>query len=508
MADAHLEKFLKLAEASAGSDGFDALRKVALESLKATGFPTMKTEGWRKTDLREALAIDYAPAPDRGKHVPHSWWRKGLDECRLVPCANGRWNPRCSNLNDLPEGVYVYQLSSEDWEADAFGSLADVENPFVALNTASLEDAVVIVVEDGVALDKPLHLYHQRNSESGDIFSNQRVYVQVGKGSSLTLVESFSGCGEGKYMTSAVTEILVGDNANVKHVRIQDEKPDSFHMGSTWVTQGRDSRFESHALNFGSKTARHDIQVNLNGSNAECVVNGLYLGGEDQVLDTHSQIHHREPNCRSNQLYRGILDGTAKGIFNGLVYVHAQAQLTDARQNNSAILMSDDAQIFTEPQLEIYADDSFNGLVYVDDFALKFLPQYPFQYDTWAVDNSVGAADADDDGDGLDNLYEYALGGNPKSSLKPLLPAFIEVTHLFEYSHLLRNDDLNRVCTVETCSNLMTGTWGEAGIVTVTNGTVGAYDDVTHAVPIEEQAFLRIKVETSTSIGHENDGYY
>ena len=189
------------------------------------------------------------------------------------------------------------------------------------------------------------------------VLANQRVLVIAEANSSATIIESFSGAGAEEYLLTAASEFLVDENAQINHVRLQDETKNGFHMGSTWVKVERSGRFTSHALSFGGKTARHDIYSDLAGEGAECTFNGLYLGDGEQLLDTHSVIHHSVPHCASHQLYRGIVDGAATGVFNGMINVHKQAQKTDARQNSSAILLSETAHVFAEPQLEIYADD-------------------------------------------------------------------------------------------------------------------------------------------------------
>jgi hypothetical protein len=195
---------------------------------------------------------------------------------------------------------------------------------------------------------------------------------------------------------------------------------------------------------------------------------------------------------------------TASLTFDGNTLNVSTSSSTDGWKTKRTGFNSGDA---TEVQIDLYADGTFNGPVYMDDFSLALLEQ-AFSYDRWASDNGVGLPNADADDDGLDNLYEYALDGDPNSALKPLVPASIQTTNLFEYAHLLRNDDLSLICTTEVSTNLINGTWTDAGIVTVTNGSAGAYDDITHTLPVEEQAFLRLTIETQTSTNYVNDGYY
>jgi hypothetical protein len=238
----------------------------------------------------------------------------------------------------------------------------------------------------------------------------------------------------------------------------------------------------------------------------------LKLESSDGAITVTSQLISVQPNTdyifTHSENYSTGSTGTvtARLSFEGVTLKISTGSSTDGWETKWTWFNSGAA---TEVQLDIYADESFNGPTYVDDFALTFLPEHPFRYDIWAAENGVGAADADDDEDGLDNLYEYALAGDPGSALEPLVPLAITTTNQFEYAHQLRNDDLNLVSTVEASTNLVNGVWTNAGIVTVTNGSGGTYDDVTHSISIEApQAFLRLKVETLTSTVHANNGYY
>jgi len=236
----------------------------------------------------------------------------------------------------------------------------------------------------------------------------------------------------------------------------------------------------------------------------------LKLESSDGTIAATSQIVSVEPNTdyifTHSVNYSAGSSGTvtARLTFDGNTLNVSTRSSTDGWKTKRTGFNSGSA---TEVQIDIYADGAFNGPAYVDDLSLA-VPEQAFQYNRWATDQGAGSADADDDGDGLDNLYEYALDGNPGSALVPLIPVSIQTTNRFEYSHHQRNDDLSLVYTVEFCTNLVNGAWTDARMVTVTNGSAGMYDDVTHTIPIEGQAFLRLTVETQTSTNYVNDGYY
>jgi len=185
----------------------------------------------------------------------------------------------------------------------------------------------------------------------------RRVLVVVGRNSQATIVERYSGPAGATYFTSAVSEIILDEGAIIDHYKVQQEGDGAFHVATTQVRMGRSSKFSSHNLTFGGKLTRNDVNAFLAGEGCECTLNGLYLGGGGQLIDNHTRIDHAMPHCASHELYKGILDGKARGVFAGRIYVHQDAQKTDAKQTNQTLLLSDDAVIDTKPQLEIFADD-------------------------------------------------------------------------------------------------------------------------------------------------------
>jgi Fe-S cluster assembly protein SufD len=205
---------------------------------------------------------------------------------------------------------------------------------------------------------EPIHLLavSAAVTDGRPAMTSPRVVLRVGEHAQVSVVESYASLG-GTTFTNAVSDITVGADAIVRHVKVQREAPTAFHIASTFVDAGRSGTFTSQALTFGGRITRNDIAVELAGEGAECTLNGLYLADGDALVDTHTTIDHASPHCPSHEVYKGILAGRARAVFNGKIIVRPDAQKTDAKQTNKALLLTDEAQINTKPQLEIFADD-------------------------------------------------------------------------------------------------------------------------------------------------------
>jgi Fe-S cluster assembly protein SufD len=184
-----------------------------------------------------------------------------------------------------------------------------------------------------------------------------RNLILVGKGSHVSIVERYAGLGRNSYLTNAVTEIVVGENSVIEHDKLQDESEKAFHVSSIHVHQHANSNFTSNSISLGGELVRNNVTVVLDAEGCESTLNGLSLATGNQHVDNHTTIDHAKPHCLSHELYKSILDGKAKGVFNGKIFVRRDAQKTDAKQTNKTLLLSNDATIDTKPQLEIFADD-------------------------------------------------------------------------------------------------------------------------------------------------------
>ncbi len=236
------------------------------------------------------------------------------------------------------------------------GLIVGAGGGFTALNTAFVEDGAAIVLPDGITVSEPIVILYANGGDKAPI-ANLRSLISVGRNSSATVVEIFTGAANQRYFANAVTEVYLNEGAQLTHIRINLEGDQAAHIGNTAISMSRDSVLSAHNITLGGKLSRHDVVAKLCEPGASCTINGIYLGHSDQLLDNHTAIDHAAPHCESHELYKGILGDRARGVFNGKIYVRLDAQKTDAKQTNQVLLLSADARINTKPQLEILADD-------------------------------------------------------------------------------------------------------------------------------------------------------
>jgi Fe-S cluster assembly protein SufD len=208
-------------------------------------------------------------------------------------------------------------------------------------------------------LDQPIHLVFL---ESGDaagspLMLHPRVLISLGENSQASVIETYAGAAKRQYFTNTVTDIELGENAVLDHYKLQYESDAAFHLGATHVRAQRSATYRSHSISLGGALVRNDVIAVLDGEGVECTLNGLYTADAQRLVDNHTTIDHAQPHCASREIYKGILAEHARGVFNGKIIVRPDAQKTDAKQTNRALLLSEDAQINTKPQLEIFAND-------------------------------------------------------------------------------------------------------------------------------------------------------
>jgi Fe-S cluster assembly protein SufD len=294
------------------------IRQRAAERFEARGFPTIRDEEWRFTNVAPiAKANLAAAAPQISGHS----LRAALD---LDP-----------DLIEEHLGRYA----------------SDASNAFVALNTANFEDGAFVHVPRNTVVEEPVWIDFTAIPERA---THPRNLIVVGAGSQIRIVERYSGIG--RYFTNAVTEIVVGENATVEHVKLEQESFDSFHVATIQVFQAPNSNFKSHNISLGGLLVRNDVNGVLS-SGCEGTLNGLYLTKGRQHIDNHTVLDHAAPHAASHELYKGILDGSSSAVFNGKVLVRKDAQKTDAKQTNKNLVLSENAVINTKPELQILADD-------------------------------------------------------------------------------------------------------------------------------------------------------
>jgi len=343
------------------------LRQEAAEYFAETGFPTTRNEEWKYTNVAPLLAVPFEPAAEGASLGEEALKPALLDDAeaaRLV-FVNGRFAETLSSLQGLPSGVVAGSLASALGEAGVEEHLGQIaahrEHPFAALNTAFLQDGAYLRVSKGTVLEKPVHLLFLSASGARPGVSHPRALVVAERDTQFRLVESYFGLPGrlpgGAHFSNAVTEILAGENAMLELVKLQEENAASFHTALLAVRQERGSNVFACSISLQGALVRNDVSAVLAAEGAECTLDGLYLAAGREHVDNHTAIDHASPHCASRQLYKGILDGHAAGVFNGKILVRKDAQKTNAVQSNKNLLLSGDAQINTKPQLEIFADD-------------------------------------------------------------------------------------------------------------------------------------------------------
>jgi Fe-S cluster assembly protein SufD len=284
-------------------------------------------------------------------------------EHSLLVFVNGVFTPELSKLIDMPKGVVIGSLAealknNNPVVKKHFGKYAEDENYFfTALSTAFTKDGAFIYIPDGKVVEDPIHIIFITKSGSEKLLTQPRNLFVAGKNSQVTIIEHYVSDDNSVYFTNSVTEIIADENANVDHIKLQEESNKAFHIARMEVDQERSSNFSSHLISHGAEISRNDFNARFNDEGSECMLNGLFMIGDEQLFDAHTMIDHAKPHCNSHEHYKGILQDKSKGVFNGKVMVRQDAQKTNAFQQNNTILLSNDAVMNTKPQLEIFADD-------------------------------------------------------------------------------------------------------------------------------------------------------
>ena len=367
------EAFVQEFEARAGTataDGpewLEPIRRQAMEHFARSGFPSPRDEEWRFTPVGPIAHGSWRPAAAgptdiaRDQLAPFVF---GHADWTTLVFVNGAYSEALSAVGPSAAGVRVASLADALRSDGALlhrhlGRHAPVQgSAFTALNTAFLGDGGLVHVGADVNLTLPVHLLFVTTTDAAGSVAHPRNLIVVERGARVSVIESYVTLAPGaSYWTNPVTEVAVAAGAWVEHTRIQRESESAYHVGLTQVDQQRDSHYRSFSLAMGGALARHNLHVRLNDENIETLMYGLYLTRGEQVADNHTAIYHDQPNCRSWEVYKGILDGRSRGVFNGKVFVKPEAQKTDAKQTNRNLLLSDGARVDTKPQLEIFADD-------------------------------------------------------------------------------------------------------------------------------------------------------
>jgi len=340
------------------------LRKNAIDCFSELGFPTLRDEDWRFTNLTpiskgkfkingNAVRID--------QDTIKNYLFNDLDTYLLV-FVNGKFNRDLSDINDIPEGVTISPLSearnkNKDILSENIGKYLNIETEaFNALNTAFFEDGVFINVPDSVSVQKPVHALYITHDDEQSIV-NPRNLIILGSNSELKVIEHYVSTSDYAYLSNVVSEVYVGENSDLEHYLLEFESKKAFNISTLRIQQEKYSNIKSHSILFGGAIVRNNVHPVLAGEGGNSLINGLYMSNDRQHMDNFMRVEHASPHCDSRQVYNGVLDDSSRGVFHGRIIVHEGAVKTDAKQTNRNLLLSDIAQIDTKPQLEIYNDD-------------------------------------------------------------------------------------------------------------------------------------------------------
>jgi Fe-S cluster assembly protein SufD len=360
---AHMAAFESFSREFGAPSWLADLRTSGAAHFTELGFPTRKQEEWIFTNTRPIADLPFLPATtgrSRSIEMDHFTF-EGLTGPRLV-FIDGHLSHALSEIPDLPPGVVVENLASAIESHDEIvrthlGRHAKTDGSgFSALNTAFIQDGAFIHLPAGKMVANPIHLIFI--ATDGDATAiNLRNLIVAEPNSEARIVESYYSAGDQAVFSNVVTEVSVAADARVEHCKFQEQNRESFHVATLQASLARNSHFTTHSISTGSRIARNDINLVMTGEHVECIMNGLYLVGDHQLVDHHTVADHAMPNCDSHEYYHGILGDESRGVFNGKIFVREDAQKTDAKQSSRAILLSEKATVNAKPQLEIFADD-------------------------------------------------------------------------------------------------------------------------------------------------------
>ena len=363
----YLESFTRFENGAAGNGRgwLRSIRRAAIARFSELGFPTPREEDWRFTDVAPIAGTSFS-LPQDGRVEPRPQalqsFRFSGPACSQLVFVNGRYAPALSALRPLSEGVQIGSLAqvltdAPDLLEPYLARYADYQHDaFCALNTAFMADGAFVRIPRRTVLDEPIYLLYLASADA-PIITPPRNLIIADDDSQATVVEDYVTLSGGVHFSNVITEVVVGENSVLSHYQIQRESAEAFHVSTLRIQQGRSSSVTSHSVLLGGALVRNNIHPVMAGEGGDCLINGLFMAAGRQHMDNYMKVEHASPHCGSRQFYNGILDGQSRGVFHGRIVVHKAAQKTDAKQTNRNLLLSDDAQIDTKPQLEIYADD-------------------------------------------------------------------------------------------------------------------------------------------------------
>ncbi|MDO6429897.1 Fe-S cluster assembly protein SufD [Flavitalea sp. BT771] len=342
-------------------------RQSAFDKFRELGFPSIRNEEWKYTNLarflKDEFTIEGWEVPGKTVVPDAALVKKAgitLLDCYQIVLVNGSWDGTIGG-GTLPKGIQLLKVAEarQDPALSVYfeKQAAWGDQHFANLNAALFTDGLFIRVDAGVTVEKPIHVIHVYTSESNLLVQPRNVWV-VNRNAELSVVESVVSGGTAKIWVNGLTEILVHQDARLHHTMIQTAGAGVRLVQQTTVHQHRQSLYNNFTITLpGADLVRNDLQARLEEEHTESHLYGLYLAAGHQLVDNHTLVDHQKPNCLSNELYKGVLLEQSTGVFNGKVYVHKDAQKTNAFQQNNNLVISKKATIDSKPQLEIFADD-------------------------------------------------------------------------------------------------------------------------------------------------------
>jgi Fe-S cluster assembly protein SufD len=364
--NSYLSHFERFAEEVGGWQGrLRCIREEAMARFAELGFPTLRDEEWRFTNVTPLAKIAFRPAAGERDAICPPKLRQvlgGTEGAARLVFVNGHYARDLSSRGAAPNGLIVESMAAvldthPEWVEPYLARYACYDrNAFTALNTAFIRDGAFVSIPKGKVIAEPIHLVFLATGADEPVMAHPRTLILAGRACQATIVESFIGPEKSVYFTNGVAEVVLSPGAGIDHYKVQEEAKGAFHIATMQVHQDRGSNFTSHSIALGGDLVRNNVNVVLE-EGCECTLNGLSLAAGRQLIDNHTRIDHAKPHSASHELYKSILDGKTHGVFNGKIFVHQDAQKTDAKQTNKTLLLSEDAVMNSKPQLEIYADD-------------------------------------------------------------------------------------------------------------------------------------------------------
>ncbi len=341
-----------------------AVRLEALARFENLGFPTIKNEEWKYTNLKSLSQQQFfLNAPSQLTQTQLSEMYVADTEATALVFVNGVYKAELSHIAPQAAGIVVttFGQALEQYPQEVekyFAQFADYQKDGItALNTAFAQEGLFVYVPEKQVVEHPVYLYHISDSQEVAPMAHLRTLIVAGKSSQSTFVNLFLSKGSHKSFVTAVAEISIAENASVNYYTLQNESEHASHIATTQAHIARDGHFRAHTYSLRGALVRNNLNMVLAGSNIEAHMYGLYLLNGTTHVDNHTLADHQQPHSYSNELYKGILDGKSTGVFNGKIYVKPDAQKTNAFQSNRNLVISKEASMNTKPQLEIFADD-------------------------------------------------------------------------------------------------------------------------------------------------------